>query len=102
VVDVGVTVMDAVEVSIPCPHTYVYSPLPPLTAAVMIELPPIHNEGGLAVTFTDIGGFTVTVTDKGGGEQLFWSVTVTVYVVVVVGLTVKLLPLPNALFQAKV
>jgi hypothetical protein len=88
-VDVGLTVIDAVLA--PVLHKYVLAPL-----AVSVEDCPefIVIVDGLAVAVTVGNGFTVTLT-AAVPEHPAVLVPVTVYVVVALGVTVLLAPLPN-------
>jgi len=72
-----------------CDQLYVFAPL-----AVNTELAPLHIASGLAVALTDGKGFTVTLT-VAVPEHPAVVVPVTEYVVVVLGVTVLLAPLPN-------
>ena len=84
---VGVTVMLAVLP--PVFQLYVLAPL-----AVNTEVAPLHIAAGLAVAVTDGNGLTVTLT-VAVPEHPAVLVPVTVYVVVALGVTVLLAPLPN-------
>ena len=62
--------------------------------AVNTEVAPLHIAAGLAVAATDGNGFTVTLTVAVPVHPAV-LVPVTVYVVVALGVTVLLAPLPN-------
>jgi hypothetical protein len=85
---VGVTVL---ELPLPklCDQLYVLAPL-----AVNTEVAPLHIAVGLADAVTDGNGFTVTLTVAVPVHPAV-LVPVTVYVVVALGVTVLLAPLPN-------
>jgi len=84
---VGATVILAVLP--PVLQLYVFAPL-----AVITEVCPLHIAAGLAVAVTDGNGFTVTLTVAVPVHPAV-LVPVTVYVVVALGVTVLLAPLPN-------
>jgi len=88
VVPVGDTVL---EFPLPkvCDQLYVFAPL-----AVITEVCPLHIAAGLADAVTDGNGFTVTLTVAVPVHPAV-LVPVTVYVVVALGVTVLLAPLPN-------
>ena len=86
VVPLGVTVMLAVLP--PVFQLYVFAPL-----AVNTDVAPLHIAAGLAVAVTDGNGFTVTLTVAVPVHPAV-LVPVTVYVVVVLGVTVMLAVLP--------
>ena len=88
VVPLGVTVLLA-PLPNPPDQLYVFAPL-----AVNTELSPLHIADGLAVAATDGNGFTVTLTVAVPVHPAV-LVPVTVYVVVELGVTVLLAPLPN-------
>ena len=87
VVALGVTVMLAVLP--PVLQLYVFAPL-----AVSSELSPLHIAAGLADAVTVGNGFTVTLTVAVPVHPSA-LVPVTVYVVVALGVTVLLAPVPN-------
>jgi hypothetical protein len=88
VVVLGVTVLLA-PLPNPPDQLYVFAPL-----AVITEVCPLHIAAGLAVAVTVGNGFTVTLTAAVPVHPAV-LVPVTVYVVVVLGVTVLLAPLPN-------
>mgnify|MGYP007001807292 CR=1 FL=1 len=92
VVPVGDTVL---ELPLPkvCDQLYVFAPL-----AVNTEVAPLHIAAGLADALTDGNGFTVTLT-VAVPEHPAVLVPVTVYVVVELGVTVLLAPLPKVCDQ---
>jgi len=87
VVALGVTVMLAAMS--PVLQLYVFAPL-----AVSSELSPLHIAAGLADAVTVGNGFTVTLTVAVPVHPSA-LVPVTVYVVVALGVTVLLAPVPN-------
>jgi len=62
--------------------------------AVNTELAPLHIAAGLAVAVTVGNGFTVTLIDVVLLQPLA-KVPVTVYIVVLVGVTVLVFPVPK-------
>jgi len=88
VVALGVTVL-LVPVPNPPDQLYVFAPL-----AVNSELAPLHTADGLAAAVTVGNGFTVTLTVAVPVHPAE-LVPVTVYVVVALGVTVLLVPVPN-------
>jgi len=87
VVALGVTVLLA-PLPNPPDQLYVFAPL-----AVNTELSPLHIADGLAVAATDGNGFTVTLTVAVPVHPTLLD-PVTVYVVLLVGVTVMLAVLP--------
>ena len=72
---------------LPGVQVYVYGPpVPPLAVACTVAELPGHISAGVPVV-TFKAGFTITVTGTGAPGQLLASAVVTVYVVVVPGLT---------------
>jgi hypothetical protein len=92
VVALGVTVLLA-PLPNPPDQLYVFAPL-----AVNTEVAPLHIAAGLAVAVTVGNGLTVTLT-VAVPEHPAVLVPVTVYVVVALGVTVLLAPLPKVCDQ---
>jgi hypothetical protein len=88
VVEVGDTVL-LEPLPKPPDQLYVLAPL-----ALIVELLPVHMDVGLADAVTVGNGFTVTLTVAVPVHPAA-LVPVTVYVVVVLGVTVLLTPVPN-------
>jgi hypothetical protein len=88
VVALGVTVLLA-PLPNPPDQLYVFAPL-----AVITEVCPLHIADGLADAVTDGNGFTVTLIDVVLLQPLA-KVPVTVYIVVLVGVTVLVFPVPK-------
>lgn len=101
VVEAGLTLN---ELAAPAPgiQLYTYVPSPPVASEVRVVFPPGQIDTfGLATT--DSAGFTVTVTVCGLADtHPAVSVAVTVYVVVVTGLTVLLGPVKAGAVQLNV